>query len=377
MNSSMVLWAFAKVMLRFLLLIGGVSLTIFIAINAALAAPDPGLSCVQNQAQHLDINTGPIDGLMGRKTAQASRKLVAQYPDLKDLRPLTRDNAIVWCREIGLADQEQVQYWPINSEPKFEFLFSELLSGRQQIEIQNAIVFAFRFFNNFDIQLAGSIKIIASPNARELAEQLAAHSRYPMRRLVARQIIHDQCSGQDLSGLNTPGIVVVCFGDNFDWNQSYVSLRGLLTHEISHEIQRQMSGYTSLAITNREQLIKRMGPRWLVEGTAIALELKALLPYVDVNEHITMFRADNDINYSGTELAALEYQSSTSEQFFGDYAALAGLMLANRKEGYAGYLTYWKLLARTDWQDAFTQAFGLTPEAFFKEFTRAPSKTAS
>lgn len=341
-----------------------------------MAAPDPGLICVQNQAQHLEIKTGVVDGFMGPKTRNASRALTKKYPELKGLRALTRDNAIVWCREIGAADEDQVQYWPIKTEPKFEFLFSSFLSGQQQIEIQNAITFAFRYFNNYDIRLAGSISVIASPNEAELAEQLAANSRYPMRLSTARRIIRDQCRGQDLSGLNTPGIIVLCFGPYFNWNQSYVSLRGLITHEISHEIQRQMSGYTSLAITNNERLVERMGPRWLVEGSAIALELKALLPYVDVNEHIKMFRGERD-DYSGEKLAELTFQTATSKRYFGDYAALAGQMLANRKDGHAGYFTYWQLLARVDWQNAFTEAFGLTPEAFYKEFNQAPSKSTN
>lgn len=344
--------------------------------NLAMAAPDPSLICVQNQAQHLQIKTGVVDGFMGPKTRNASRELTAKYPDLKDLRPLTRDNAIVWCREIGLIDEDQVQYWPVKTAAKFEFLFSSFLNGGQQIEIQNAIAFAFRYFNNYDIRLAGTIKVIASPNEAELAEQLAANSRYPMRLSTARRIIRDQCRGQDLSGLNTPGVIVVCIGPDFNWDQSYMDLRGLITHEISHEIQRQMAGYTSLAITNNERLVERMGPRWLVEGSAIALELNALLPYVDVNEHIAMFRGERD-NYSGKKLAKLNFQSATSKRHFGDYAALAGQMLANRKEGHAGYFTYWKLLARVDWQEAFTEAFGLTPEAFYDEFSQRPSKKTS
>lgn len=360
----MFLQAISRSVLGFIALAGGLCMT----ANSAIAAPEPSLICVQNQAKHLDISTGPVDGLMGRKTRDASAMLTTKYPDLKDLRPLSRDNAIVWCREIGLLDEQQAQYWPIKTEPKFEFLFSNFLSGGQQIEIQNAITFAFRYFNNYNIRLAGTIKIIASPNEAELAEQLALNSRYRMRLTTARRIIRDQCRGQDLSGLNTPGLIVLCFGPDFDWKQSYVNLRGLVTHEISHEIQRQVAGYTSLAIANNEVLVARMGPRWLVEGSAIALELKALLPYVDVNEHITMFRQERD-NYSGEKLKKLNFQSATSKQHFGDYAALAGQMLANRKEGHAGYFTYWKLLARMDWEDAFTKTFGLTPEDFYKEFS--------
>lgn len=347
-----------------------------IMINLAAAAPDSSVACVQNQAKHLEIKSGPIDGLMGLKTRDASYALVKKYSSLKDLRPLTRDNAIVWCREIGLIDEDQIQYWPIKTEPKFDFLFSNFFSDGQQIEIQNAIVFAFRYFNNYDIHLAGNIKVIASPNEAELAEQLAANSRYPMRSSIARRIIREQCRGQDLSGLNTPGIIVLCVGPNFDWNQPYMDLHGLVTHEMSHEIQRQMAGYTSLAITNNKHLVERMGPRWLVEGSAIALELKALLPYVDVNEHIAMFHSERD-NYSGDKLAELAFQSATSKRYFGDYAALAGQMLANRKEGHAGYFTYWKLLARVDWQEAFTEAFGLTPEAFYDEFDQRSSESAN
>lgn len=363
MFSQSRLWSVGKSILGIVALASSLGLT----INMATAAADPSLICVQNQAQHLEIKTGVIDGFMGPKTRNASHKLIAKYPNLKDLRPLTRDNAIVWCREIGLLDEAQAQYWPIKNEPKFEFLFSSFLSRGQHIEIQNAIAFAFRYFNDYDIRLAGTIKIIASPNEAELAEQLALNSRYPMRASTARRIIRDQCRGQDLSGLNTPGIIVLCFGPDFNWDQSYMDLRGLITHEISHEIQRQMAGYTSLAITNDEHLVERMGPRWLVEGSAIAMEFKALLPYVDVDEHIKMLLEESE-NYSGNKLAALTFQTATSEPYFGDYAALSGQMLANRKDGHAGYFTYWKLLARMDWQEAFTEAFGLTPEAFYEEF---------
>jgi hypothetical protein len=347
-----------------------------LTINLAEATPDPGLVCVQNQAQYLSIKTGLVDGLMGPKTRDASRALVKEYPELKDLRALTRDNAIVWCREIGLIDDEQTRFWPNKTTPKFEFLLSNFLSDDQQIEIQNAVTFAYRYFDRHNIHLAGTIKVIASSNETELAEQLAANSRYPMRLSTARRIIRDQCRGQDLSGLNTPSIIVLCVGADFNWKQPYLGLRRLITHEISHEIQRQMAGYTSLAIVNNKNLVARMGPRWLVEGSAIAFELDALFPYLDATQHIAIFRGEKT-RYSGKTLSKLTFNSAISELYFGNYATLAGQMLANRKEGLRNYFTYWKLLARMDWQEAFLKAFGLTPKAFFKEFSQGSVRSNS
>lgn len=347
-------------------------LAFFVCLNISLsqkasAQTVNAVKCVQHQARALGIAISSANGVFDTETLLAAKTVAETYPALQELREINADNAIAWCGEIGLVNEALIEYWPTKIGPKFEFLFSNALDVSQQIAVQNAILFAFKFYSNMDVQLAGTIKVLASTDLDELAEKMIANSDYPMSMTTAQASISRQCRDRGLGGFNISGMIVVCFHPNYDWRQAQVNLRILLAHEMSHEIQRQMTGYGPIKIVDQDEFLHKTGPIWLIEGSAIAFQFKALLPYVDINEHINMFRRERT-DFSGEKLSQLIGTTTTSRIYFPDYAALSGQILANRGEGHYGFLTYWSLLARHDWERAFEIAFGQTPDEFYKEF---------
>jgi hypothetical protein len=333
----------------------------------AFASNAPAIECVNSQAAKLGHYSNPNKTEFSDDTVEASRLMAIQFEALQDLRQITQDNAIAWCRELGLADETLKEFWPTKTGPKFEYIFSKSLNSGQQLVIQNAILFAFTYFKSLDVELAGTVKVIASSDLTELSQNLIDNSQYTISRAKAASIINRQCRGRGLGGFNAPGMIIICFNPRYNWRQAQVNLRMLLAHELSHEIQRQMTGYRPIGIESEDEYLNEVGPLWLVEGSAIAFQFKALLPYVDVNEHISVFRSDVG-GYSGEKLAQLTYSDATLDRNFPNYAALAGHLLASRNDGHRGFLNYWKLLARENWQSAFTTAFGISPDDFYREF---------
>lgn len=335
--------------------------------HKAFASNAPAIECVHGQAAELGYYTNPNRADFSEDTVEAARLMAIEFEVLKDLRQISKDNAIAWCRELGLADETLKEFWPTKTGPKFEYIFSKSLNSGQQLVIQNAILFAFTYFKSLDVELAGTVKVIASSDLTELSQNLIDNSQYTISRAKAASIINRQCRGRGLGGFNAPGMIIICFNPRYNWRQAQVNLRMLLAHELSHEIQRQMTGYRPIGIESEDEYLNEVGPLWLVEGSAIAFQFKALLPYVDVNEHISVFRSDVG-GYTGEKLAQLTYSDATSDRDFPNYAALAGHLLASRSDGHRGFLHYWKLLARENWQSAFTTAFGLSPDDFYREF---------
>lgn len=333
----------------------------------SVASNSPAVDCFHDQAVQLGLMKPSASIEFGPHSLEAAQGMSLRFDQLKGLRQISTDNAIAWCRELGLADETLKAFWPTKTGPKFEYIFSRSLNSGQQLVIQNAILFAFTYFKSLDVELAGTVKVIASSDLEELSQNLIDNSQYSISRAKAISIINRQCRGRGLGGFNAPGMIIICFNPRYNWRQAQVNLRMLLAHEMSHEIQRQMTGYRPIGIESQDEFLDEVGPLWLVEGSAIAFQFKALLPYVDVNEHISVFRSDVG-GYSGEKLAQLTYSDATSDRDFPNYAALAGHLLASRADGHRGFLNYWKLLAREDWQSAFTNAFGLSPAAFYQEF---------
>lgn len=331
------------------------------------ATNSPAVTCFHDQAVQLGLLKPSTSKEFGPHSLEAARRMSLRFDNLKGLRQLSTDNAIAWCRELGLLDETLKGFWPTKTGPKFEYIFSRALNSGQQLAIQNAILFAFTYFKSLDVELAGTVKVIASTDLSELTQNLIDNSQYQISQSKAASIINRQCRGRGLGGFNAPGMIIICINPRYNWRQAQVNLRMLLAHEMSHEIQRQMTGYRPIGIDSQDEFLDEVGPLWLVEGSAIAFQFKALLPYVDVNEHISVFRSDVG-GYSGDKLSQLTYSDATLNRDFPNYAALAGHLLASREDGHRGFLKYWKLLARENWQSAFTTAFGLSPEDFYREF---------
>ncbi|MBO6918521.1 MAG: hypothetical protein JJ858_08830 [Rhizobiaceae bacterium] len=327
---------------------------------------DAGVRCVQNQLTSLDIDVGVIDGLFGKKTAAGAQQAVKDMPKLAELNELNPNNALMWCREMALASPKLKQYWPTQDGPKLEYFFSGSLSKYEQNSIKSAMEIADKYFGKFDVELPGTVKIVASDDLNAMARSInrVAHNAIPVKR--GAEILKEQCEGKPLSGLNINGLIALCFDKKTDVTKRIRVLKDIAVHEYAHEVQRQYTSYTKALVRDRSEIVAINGPRWLVEGTAIAFASDYSYRGLRSEILIELIR-ENATRFSGRTLSTLRHGDAPKKQVFGSYASLAGYMVAQKK-GMAGIIRFWEEMARNDWETAFASTFGLSINAFYREF---------
>ena len=95
------------------------------------ARSSPAVDCFHDQAIQLGL-LQPANSLeFGPQSLKAAQRLALRYGELKSLRQISTDNAIAWCRELGLADETLKAFWPTKTGPEFEYIFSRSLNSGQ------------------------------------------------------------------------------------------------------------------------------------------------------------------------------------------------------------------------------------------------------
>lgn len=327
---------------------------------------DAGVRCVQNQLTSMDIDVGVVDGLFGKKTAAGAKVAIEQMPKLAELNTLTSNNALMWCREMALLSPELKQYWPTHGGPKLEYFFSGNLNKAEQDTIKSAMEIADKYFDKFEVELPGTVKVVASDDLTALARSInqVARNAIPVKQGI--EILQKQCAGKPLSGLNINGLIAFCFDEKTDVTKRVRVLKDIAVHEYAHEVQRQYTSYTKALVRDRSEIVAINGPRWLVEGTAIAFASDYSYRGLRSEILINLIREDAT-RFSGRTLSTLRHGDAPEKAIFGSYASLAGNMVVQKK-GFEGVIRFWEQMAREDWEAAFTSTFGLTINAFYREF---------
>lgn len=336
------------------------------APSHAAESGDAGVRCVQNQLTSLDIDVGVIDGLFGKKTAAGAQQAVKEMPKLAELNELNPNNALMWCREMALVSPKLKQYWPTQDGPKLQYFFSGSLNKDEQNSIRSAMETADKYFDKYDVELPGTVQIVASDDLNAMARSInnVARNAIPVKEGV--KILEKQCSGKPLSGLNINGLIALCFDKKTDVTKRARVLKDIAVHEYAHEVQRQYTSYTKALVRDRSEIVAINGPRWLVEGTAIAFTSDYAYRGLRSEFLIELIR-ENATRFSGRTLSTLRHGDAPEKEVFGSYASLAGYMVAQKK-GMAGIIRFWEQMARSDWETAFASTFGLSINAFYREF---------
>lgn len=336
------------------------------APSYAAETGDAGVRCVQNQLNSLDIDVGVIDGLFGKKTATGSQIAIEKLPKLAELNKLNANNSLMWCREMALVSPELKQFWPTHDGPKFEYHFSGTLKEEEQDRIRYTMEIADKYFDKFDVELPGIVKVVASDDLDAMARSIntVTGNAIPFKRGV--EILEKQCKGKPLSGLNINGLIALCFDEKTDVTKRNRVLKNIAVHEYAHEVQRQYTSYTKALVRDRSEIVEINGPRWLVEGTAIVFASDYSYRGLRSGTLIKLIREDAT-RFSGRTLSSLRYGDAPEKQIFSTYASLAGNMVAQKK-GLPGIISFWEEMARSDWETAFASTFGLSIKAFYREF---------
>jgi hypothetical protein len=342
----------------------------------AVEGGDAGVRCVQNQFTSLDIEIGSVDGLFGKKTAAGAQQAIKQMPKLGELNALNANNSLMWCREMALLSPELKEHWPTHDGPKLQYFFSGTLSDDAQKRIRSAMEIADRYFDEFDVELPGTVNVVASDDLTALARSINQVARNAISVKEGIEILEKQCAGKPLSGLNINGLIAFCFDKKTDVTRRERVLKDIAVHEYAHEVQRQYTSYTRALVRDRSEIVAINGPRWLVEGTAIAFASDYSYRGLQSEVLINLIRQDAT-RFSGKTLSTLRHGDAPEKQVFGSYASLAGNMVAQKK-GLDGVIRFWEQMARDDWETAFASTFGLSINAFYREFDwRKPTPAKS
>lgn len=337
---------------------------------------DAGVRCVQNQLSSLDIDVGGVDGLFGKKTAAGAQQAIKQMPKLGELNSLNANNSLMWCREMALLTPKLKEYWPTHDGPELEYFFSGTLSDDEQKSIRYAMEIADKYFDKFDVELPGTINVVASDDLTALARSINQVARNAIPVKDGIDILEKQCAGKPLSGLNINGLIAFCFDKKTDVTKRERVLKDIAVHEYAHEVQRQYTSYTRALVRDRSEIVAINGPRWLVEGTAIAFASDYSYRGLQSEILINLIRQDAT-RFSGRTLSTLRHGDAPEKTIFGSYASLAGNMVTQKK-GLAGIIQFWEQMARNDWETAFASTFGLSINAFYREFDwRRPTPVKS
>lgn len=344
------------------------------AFTSQANASDLNVKCVQNQLNASGIKIGDVNEVMNQSTKDGVTGLISQYPSLGELKPITQDNAIAWCHEIGLMNEDLKRYWPTSNDEYFEFIFADGFNARELNLLTDFATKARDNLKKIDIELAGKLKIIVGRKAESLARMTQIHRRYPRPIEYERNATKNACNPGRAGGYSEDSFFVVCIDERFDYNlRRKRRLQQLMVHEITHEAQRQISGYLPQRVT-KDTLLESYGPHWLIEGTATAMVEIFIAPKnVSANAHVKNRRNWQD--YTTEILQSYEQHIwPTPSQLYrhGTYAthllATKFTDLENQKTGHEVFTTYWRQLARNDWKIAFKNAFGLSAEEFYVEF---------
>lgn len=347
--------------------VGVISLSAILSFSSAsLALADEGMRCVQNQMTALGIDVGTVDGVFGKRTANAAKAVAGLFPVLSDLQQLDKNNALTWCREVALQSEILKSHWPTHESDKFEYFYSGQVPENAQKAIEDSMDIAVKYFLNLGISLPGKTKIISGNDLNLIAKTMSEETRNPISRASALDVLVRQCEGKDMSGLNLNGLVVFCFAKETDVTRNLRELKDIAVHEYAHEVQRQMTTYTRPYLRNEQQLVDINGPRWLVEATATAFANDYTYNSLISSVLIALIRNGRD-EFSGSKLKTMIGHEATQDEDFASYVNAAGQLLV-KKKGVEGILNFWSQMARTDWKDAFQQNYGLTIDEFYVEF---------
>lgn len=337
-------------------------------VIASGAVADPFVRCVQKQLTALSVDVGSIDGLMGRKTRNGIEDLKQREESIAGFPPLSKENASFWCREtanrFGLKS-----HWPSQEIP-LEIITQDTVSEGKTRLIARTAKAAYLFLqDSLDMDVPDTITIIASTDMPHVTEKLfdvldGIDTRSAIRRQMQRQC---KVKGH-ISAVSYGGAVALCpyehLGDTGKWTENDNQwLKRILVHEMAHEFATQYIGnYRKSGVAFRD--IQR-GPKWLFEGSAIALELSFAVPGLSMAQQAKWFEAR--MKFSGQKLRTLSPYDATRDGNFQMYAGYAGVSLAS-EFGLSAFGIFWANIPRVGWEDAFEIAFGQTVEGFYDNF---------
>ncbi|UWQ29759.1 hypothetical protein [Leisingera sp. M523] len=298
------------------------------------------------------------------KEEQGERMPVA----LQSLPPLSRAEAVHWCRELPVLRYSLKQYLPSRQAPVVQAQDS-LVEAALLINHRKVMTFLTR---DMGMPMATRPGIAAAGSASAMTRQM----KQLVRKLGWRPVrftkpIQSACNiERGYSAKAFPGMFFICWAQESaydeDWlKSSYRWLGPVIAHEYVHLWQAEVSGEYGLrkwhpAVWGKE------GVLWLDEGVAELVREKFLDAYGYAKpERMEVLRWK--ARASGSRLRDLREERKNLSYVAYDLAHFAARVLAVR-HGEDVVFGYWRKQGEgLSWRRAFEESFGLPVEQFEDE----------
>ncbi|MEW2911180.1 hypothetical protein [Leisingera sp. JC11] len=333
---------------------------------SALAAPanaDPFVTCVQQQLTDLGYAPGRPDGQLTPQTRgawQAMRQAKAGAGPLAALPPLAPKTAIHWCRELPALKNGLERHMPSAAPVR-------ILADTPNVEkgIRQAYGKVLRFMDReYGIVLAGHIGIAAAGSTKDVQ----GYVRRLLRDMSSARFNPDasiaaHCNKPfGVAGAAYLKFMYICWDNPHQADGAWLKrsrkwLGMMMAHEYMHLVQAELGGARAEGF-NGGSLRARMGPAWLVEGSAEvvaarfgkrALRLRA--PGL-AELHEMSLESKKSLN----GMRAHKTVRTGGDYDFAHYA----VHILTRISGEEALFTFWRRLgAGQNWDQAFEGAFGI------------------
>ena len=345
---------------------------------AGLAGPvwasDLHVTCVQEQLSVLGFDPGPVDGRDGNATRRALADFLGHLPETESravfaaLPEFSERAAVGWCREIGNHVAEAAELMPAAEPPLI--LTPDDISPEIRSYIRQSYEDARQLFaQEYGIRTASKPVLIVAFGRDDLERLL----RKPVPGIpdlpeaAARHTAEDLCVGVErVLGAAYRHRIALCMPRmnqaairSYDiWKARY---HWVMLHEYMHHVQREMSFDKTEAAWNERP---RMGPAWMVEGSAYMAEIKARIgPTREVSPPMvfSLRAADSD---DPIPLDGIRKQNSVKSG--AEYAASnLAVALLSLRFGEDRMIEFWRAAGELDdWPQAFEQAYGFPMTEF-------------
>lgn len=345
-----------------------------VAASGQAAASDMHVTCVQRQLAALGYNPGPADGLDGQDTRRALSDFLSGVIEdsaravFDGLPDFSRRAAVGWCREIAAYKPDVKDLTPAAEPPMI--LTADSVSPEIRSYVARSYEEARRTFaREWGIETASKPVLIVAFNRDDLEELL----KRPVPGIpdlspgAARDTADDMCIGVErVEGSAYRHRVSFCMPQEHQqsitsykmWKARY---QYVMLHEFMHHVQREMS-YDKVEYD--ESGHRRMGPAWMVEGTAYLAEIKARGAYnqkVSVPMLSALRAGDED---DPLELEWIRKKDSVRSHREYSASNLATSALAMRY-GEDRIVDFWRAVGELDdWDRAFERTFDMEIDQF-------------
>ena len=220
-----------------------------------------------------------------------------------------------------------------------------------------------RISDRLSVDLAGQITVLASGSSSQLTNMIYKFLGATRGKNEIRGDISRYCQGRrNLGGMAYRGLIVFCGKLLSEAKPSLVELDywggRIISHEIVHEFQYQLAGYSWVGTFSWKLGV---GPKWIREGTASALEL-TVAHSSDTSEETPWFieKGQNDLSKLGGKVSDAGWDNNGVQ-----ISAYAGLRLLEMTDTNAISWYYIQIGMGETPYDAFESVFELTPEEFY------------